>query len=194
MGTRGLYGLRKNGVDKLTYNHFDSYPDGLGKVVTEFCKRVTEKELGKLYDSIVLVDEDGKPTAKQIEFCKSNGTVELNVGCGSESDWYCLLRRLQGDLLETMRIVNQRGKVYMIDNRDFILASLFCEYAYIINLDTHKLEFWIGWQKEPDETNRYGTHGDDGYYPCRLVLEIPLSEIESDNWVERMNKIDMERT
>ena len=35
MGTRGLYGFRKNGIDKLTYNHLDSYPDWLGKKVVE---------------------------------------------------------------------------------------------------------------------------------------------------------------
>lgn len=25
MGTRGLYGFHKNGIDKLTYNHLGSY-------------------------------------------------------------------------------------------------------------------------------------------------------------------------
>ena len=38
MGTRGLYGFRKNGVDKVTYNHWDSYPDGLGKQILRFIK------------------------------------------------------------------------------------------------------------------------------------------------------------
>ena len=31
MGTRGAYGFRINDKDKVTYNHFDSYPDGFGK-------------------------------------------------------------------------------------------------------------------------------------------------------------------
>jgi len=31
MGTRGAYGFRKNGIDKVTYNHFDSYPEQLGE-------------------------------------------------------------------------------------------------------------------------------------------------------------------
>ena len=36
MGTRGLWGFRKDGKDKLTYNHFDSYPDCLGHTIVEF--------------------------------------------------------------------------------------------------------------------------------------------------------------
>lgn len=31
MGTRGMYGFYRNGVTKATYNHFDSYPEWLGK-------------------------------------------------------------------------------------------------------------------------------------------------------------------
>lgn len=30
MGTRGTWGFVADGDEKLTYNHFDSYPDGLG--------------------------------------------------------------------------------------------------------------------------------------------------------------------
>ena len=30
MSTRGIYGFRKNGEDKLTYNHYDSYFSYLG--------------------------------------------------------------------------------------------------------------------------------------------------------------------
>ena len=30
MATRGAYGFRLNGVEKLFYNHYDSYPEGLG--------------------------------------------------------------------------------------------------------------------------------------------------------------------
>lgn len=38
MGTRGIYGFRFSGTDKLTYSHFDSYPEGLGSEVVEFIR------------------------------------------------------------------------------------------------------------------------------------------------------------
>ena len=36
MSTRGVYGFRKNNTDKITYNHYDSYPSGLGNVILKF--------------------------------------------------------------------------------------------------------------------------------------------------------------
>ena len=67
-----------------------------------------------------------------------------NFNCLCTDDWYCLLRHAQGDLN-----VYKNGLRYMIDNHDFIKDSLFCEYAYIINLDTKRLEFYVGFQKTP---------------------------------------------
>ena len=36
MGTRGALGFKINGEYKVTYNHFDSYMEGLGKEVISF--------------------------------------------------------------------------------------------------------------------------------------------------------------
>ena len=83
------------------------------------------------------------------------------------------------------KAVRSDADFYMIDSSDFIKDSLFCEYAYIVNLDSGMLEFWKGFQKEPDPGNRYGCEVSTRcdwcdpvvcYYPCRLALEIPLSD------------------
>ena len=162
MGTRGCYGFRKNGIDKLTYNHFDSYPNGLGRDVLHFCKSTSLAEMNEIYDRLIMVNESEKPTDDQIAECSYwfNG----NVSRQTPEDWYCLLRNAQGDLNAYKTELR-----YMIDNHDFIQDSLFCEYAYIINLDTKKLEFWVGFQKTPHKGNRYGTKDNRGYYPCKMV-------------------------
>ena len=189
MGTRGLYGFRKNGVDKTTYNHFDSYPDCLGNNVVEFCKSTSIAEMNKIFDRIVLVEEDSKPTEQQIDDCIEyyNGNVSMQ----NTEDWYCLLREAQGNLN-----VYKNGLKYMIDNSAFIKDSLFCEYAYIINLDTECLEFWVGFQKKPDENNRYGTESDDNlgkYFPCKMVAYYPLDTDKTvEEIVEDMNNISRE--
>lgn len=186
MGTRGLYGFRKNDVDKLTYNHWDSYPDWLGKVVAEFCKGTTVKEMKDIFDRIILVKEGSKPTKEQIDECMPyyNG----NVSTQSVDDWYCLLREAQGNL-----DVYKNGLRYMTDGNDFIKDSLFCEYAYIINLDTQNLEFWVGFQKEPQAVNRYGTETHDNmgkYYPCKMVAYYPLeTEMTVQEIIDDMNKM-----
>lgn len=167
MGTRGCYGFRKNGIDKLTYNHYDSYPDYLGKIMVTFCKETSLDEMNEIYDRLILVNKSEKPTSEQVEECKRyySGDVSNNM----PEDWYCLLRNTQGEPNEY-----KNGLRYMIDDHDFIKDSLFCEFAYIINLDTKKLEFWKGFQRKPDPNNRYGTEKSYDYYPCKMVTEYSL--------------------
>ena len=182
MSTRGLYGIRKNGVDKCTYNHSDSYPSWLGKKVLEFCATNSVERLSRLFDNIEMVTEDGTPTEEQIEICKKAGYVNLNVSNQSESDWYCLLRNLQGNFKAYTECIEKNSRVFMTKGDGFIKDSLFCEYAYIINIDDEVLEYYEGFQEEPQIDNRYGTTPDsDGYYPCKLVFTIPLEEIELNN-------------
>ncbi len=183
MGTRGLYGFRKNGIDKVTYNHYDSYPSYLGDIMATFCKNTSVEEMNKIFDRIVLVDEESKPTKKQIDECMKyyNSTVST----GDVEDWYCLLREAQGN-----PDAYKDGLKYMINSQNFIYDSLFCEYAYIINLDTNCLEFWLGFQKEPCENNRYGAEIEDGYYPCKLAK---CYNLNTEQTVEEIVK-DMGKT
>ena len=182
MGTRGLYGFRKNATDKTTYNHFDSYPSGLGSDVLKFIRNHSNAMMNEFYDRIIMVDEQGKPTAEEIERCIANKAVNLSVSNQSYDDWYCLLRNVQGDL----EALCQWEFPYMTDCSDFIKDSLFCEYAYIINLDNNMLEFYQGFQSKPQEGNRYGMEESRGYYPCKLVAEIPLARIKDANSVNEI--------
>ena len=49
MSTRGIYGFRKNGEDKLTYNHYDSYFSYLGENIINFVKETPIHEVNKIY-------------------------------------------------------------------------------------------------------------------------------------------------
>ncbi len=186
MGTRGLLGFRKNEQDKLTYNHYDSYPNCLGHTMVQFCKETSVEKLNEIFDNIVLVNGNDTPTKKQINECVKY--YDDTVSTGSINEWYCLLRNAQGN-----PDVYKDGLKYMIDDNDFIKDSLFCEYAYIINLDTNCLEFWVGFQTEPYDGNRYGTETHDNmdkYYPCKMLAYYPL---DTDKTVEEivadMNKV-----
>ena len=179
MGTRGLYGFRKNEQDKLTYNHWDSYPDCLGHTMVKFCKETLVEKLNEIFDNIVLVNGNDTPTKKQINECIKY--YDDGVSTGSVNEWYCLLRDAQGN-----PDVYKDGLKYMIDDSDFIQESLFCEYAYIINLDTNCLEFWVGFQTTPCEGNRYGMETRDNmdkYYPCKMLSYYPL---DTDKTIEEI--------
>ena len=128
MSTRGAIGFRKDGVDKVTYNHSDSYPDWLLRKVVEFASQHTDLALNNMFDRIELVNEGDVPTPDQIEVY--NKYSNTNVGIQSSESWYCLLRETQGDL-EVYSLLG--GCTHMIDSHEFLSDSLFCEWAYIIN-------------------------------------------------------------
>lgn len=175
MGTRGAVGFRVNKEDKVTYNHYDSYPSGLGQEVLEFIQSNTIESLKSAAENIQLIDMEVKPTKEQIKICKP--WTDLSVSNQSTDDWYCLTRLAQGNL---NAYVN--GLPYMNDGASFLLDSLFCEYAYIINLDTKKLEFYSGFnKKERERKGRYASQKrdgrDSGYFGVVLIMQIPLTSI-----------------
>jgi len=195
MSTRGLFGFRKNGIDKAMYNHYDSYPDYLGKNVIDWLQNVltikSAEKLNEIFDKIVLVDADEKPNETEkaeLDECW------LYDNSGECQDWYSLLHKLQGNPSLIEEIADTYGKVYMCNDISFIKNSLFCEYAYIVNLDEGVLELWKGFQTKPWSENRYGTDAISSvrneYYPCKRISILrfgDIADIPTDSLVEYLN-------
>lgn len=144
MGTRGAYGFRVDGKDYISYNHFDSYPSGLGVDILAQAKSLIARKGGiealkKQVRKIRLVTNATPPTPEDIKRCEP--FTDLSVSERSTSDWYCLLRKAQGRLDALVRCG------VMMDSSAFLTDSLFCEYAYIINLDDGTLEFYMGFNE-----------------------------------------------
>lgn len=175
MGTRGAYGLRKNGKDKITYNHFDSDPDWLGKAIVEFIQTTPVEEIKKIFDKLVMVDDAASPAPRTAKLYQES--LNSSVGGGTKLTWYNYLRGGQGNL----SFYKDKKHIHMIDSHEFIKDSLFCEYAYIINLDTEQLEFYTGFNKNKGANGRYAKlHSQDrdsDYLGVALACEIPLAKI-----------------
>jgi hypothetical protein len=169
MGTRGALGFRVNGEDKLMYNHFDSYPEGLGSEVLEFLRGWEENPLEQLalsdqpprskkeilahYASLLRDVEGTEPTDEDV--VKYDKWADWGVNGGRTNDWYALLRKTQGDL----RAILECG--VFTGSNDFILNSLFCEWAYIVNCDEGVLEVYKGFVSEPHNEGRYAKRTED---------------------------------
>ena len=188
MGTKGAFGFRINNEDKVTYNHFDSYPGGLGDEVVTFIKNNAISVLEAAANNIKLVEAKSTPTSEQIQRYKHY--ADHDVSTGSFYEWYVLLRNVQGNLQAYVDDLE-----YMIDKREFLKDSVFCEYAYIINLDTKKLEFYKGFNdKQLYDKGRYASIPRDeknDYYGVMLMAEFDLLDIQksSIDCVAEMNQI-----
>jgi len=68
---------------------------------------------------------------------------------------------------------------YYEDATSFMERSLFCEWAYIINLDTYELEIYKGYNKEKPVGRFRDVESVDDYYPVSLIRIYNLLELPS---------------
>jgi len=192
MGCRGVYGFRINDEDKVTYTHCGGCPDGAGVKVLKFLKAVTNEQLKKIAQGVILVDEDDVPTEEQIEICREAGLVNLNVSEQNEKDWYCLMRNAQDNLFIYMETPEKKAIPYMRNSCDFTSESLFCEGAYILNIDTGMFEIYTGFNKDINAKGRYASlcANINGFCGVRLIWEIPFEEAREMEESEFISKAE----
>lgn len=132
MGTRGNITLIfKQKVVKL-YNHWDSYPSGLGESLVQqlnllLSKMTLEKLIQKL-DTLKIVTKDVIPTDEDIK--KLSPYTSLDVSTQNTDDWYCLMRGCQGYIPA------------MIESGYLFHQDYDGEYNYVLDFDSKK--FYLG--------------------------------------------------
>ena len=194
MGTRASIGFRHEKKDWLMYHHSDGGLPWLGMDIMAFCKSHNADELRIQVGKLIRITDDSPPTtAKQFkeiaavqEWPAQRLTETLEQLKNKDEDkrpnWDYALGDVDGlDSIMT-------GMRYWPDYGDFIYDD-HCEYAYIVNLDTEKLEIFTHHYDAPHhKSSSYPKHKPLGRYsglqyeegetePTRgatLILEVPL--------------------
>jgi len=192
MSTRGMIGIRAAGKLLGTYNHFDSYPEGLGAEMVQFAHAyLNGPEEVALFKAKVLklkvVRSDAAPSKDALKFYNKQGLTSELGDARRGASYYGLLRSFQG--VAGLKAILHGEARHWIDNKRFIQDSLFCEYAYIFNLDEGKLEFYKGFQKtgKKSKNKKFG-YESDVYGPCKKVGAISFTAVT----VEGMNALYVE--
>lgn len=187
MGTRGFVGFVADDTEKITYNHFDSYPSGLGLDVLRWLR---EQDVSKVREAAValrLVDSETRATVKDVERVGLK-YADTNVSTRELTEWYVLLRETQGNPAAIL------DAGVMIDSKDFPLDSLFCEFGYLIDLDKEIFEVYAGFQEQPHDAGRFAKRTSEpaeynnGYAPVALVASWSLATLPTDD--EFMSELD----
>ena len=99
--------------------------------------------------------------------------------------------------------IKYSGLRYMLEGQYFLLDSVFCEFAYICNVDTMKLEIYKGFNRNPKAKGRYASKqppevlDSDGkvieneFYGVSLYKTISFKDvrkIEDDQWGNKLEK------
>lgn len=175
MGTRNLTLVRSNNEYKVAqYGQWDGYPSGQGFGVVSFIKQIG-------FDI-----ESFKNKIDNINHWSEKEINELDdmIESGDCPDWKIKHPELSRDLGHEVLQLIYNGDITKVNLRtDFAQSSLWCEWAWCINLDTNTLDCFKGVQKEPlseDQPFYYlqnSMEEDDDYYPIKLICSIPFDEV-----------------
>ena len=177
MGTRHLTCVFSNNQMRIAqYGQFDGYPDGAGFEICDFIHRTNMDEFRSKVEKVTQVTEE-KMNSINSQFESKDGWMTL-----AESERYGkaypeFYRNTGAGILD---LVMNKGVTEVNLDTDFVNDSLFCEYAYVINLDTNELEFYEGFQKQIHSQGRFANSNanEGGYYPVKLVAQIPFENIK----------------
>jgi hypothetical protein len=170
MSTRGFLGFVIDQAEKIAYNNYDSYPDGLGLAVLDWLQGMDREVVEDQVRKIRVVASDTTPTDADIE--RLLKYADVVVGSNAVNDWYVLLRKTQGK----PGLMLEAGVIQ--DASEFPADSLWAEWGYIIDFDQGVFEVYRGFQKAPHSRGRFAhLTGSDGYVPVALVATWSLGDL-----------------
>jgi hypothetical protein len=182
MGTRNLTMVISNGETKVAqYGQWDGYPSGNGAIVLDFLHSTDFNEFKKKLNKVIFVNGNKE---KEIQnWLKSIGS-DNGWLTGEQSklyqEKYPYLTRDNGANILQMIMDGEEDEIWVTNSTEFAGDSLFCEWAYLIDLDKNKLEVYEGFNKEPlTIQDRFFnlTDKDSEYYPIRMVKSYDLNNL-----------------
>lgn len=190
MGTRNLTCVVKNGEYKVAqYGQFDGYPSGVGcDILEELLKPNSIKLLKENVDSLKIVtqemiDKEIIAKAGSLELFKGMEVIKRNNIWEEINTLYPTpTREVAGKIINY--IVNGYDD-YISLYLSFAADSVFCEWAYVIDLDKNTFEVYSGFNKEPlteeDRFFEFESLCENGYHPVKKVIEFNLDNLPSQS-------------
>ena len=137
MGTRHFTGVILNGQYKIAqYGQFDGYPEGQGRVVLDFLSNADMRMFEYKLKNCKFVDRN---TVRRCYIAagdspeNNTGFVDHETAERFEEMWPSLSRNTGAEILYL--VYESANDVPLQDSHDFLNDDLFCQFAYVINLD-----------------------------------------------------------
>lgn len=195
MGTRNLTIVYSNGEYKVAqYGQWDGYPEGLGAQLLKYLKGININELkNAVNECTYLSKEDFDEINKKIDEARKDNPRFLWQKFYPE-----LSRDTGGDILDLIMFKN---KTNLENSLNFAADSLFCEWAYVIDLDKNTYEVYKGFNEEPlNKSERFyfltpiaeKNYREDhkNYYPVKFVSKYNLANLPNEkDFLDNINKV-----
>lgn len=209
MGTRNLTCVIKDGKVRVAqYGQWDGYPSGNGFKIIDFINSVDMKKFAEQIEKTVFLTKEEseqlwKDFIKTIEVKTDTELMQLEKGYlnpDQSEKWKefapTMSRDVGADILQKI-FYSTKEKIDLIDQFEFGKDSLFCEWAYVVNLDNNTLDCYSGFNqvKEKQAELWYIEKPDGEYYGISFLKSYPFDQLpktqeEKNAWESELEKFD----
>ena len=177
MGTRHLIAVYSDGEYKVAqYGQWDGYPDGVGVEVLKFAQSISNPYFRSVFKDKVakcrwITEDEINERNTRIR----NGEIKF-----WEQEWPELSRDTS---YEVLQMINDSDEGLALKNDiDFAADGLFCEWAYVLDLDKGTFEVFEGFNKdkplEPEDRFFFlKDKEENGYYGVKLKKAYRLDDL-----------------
>jgi hypothetical protein len=192
MGTRHLIVVIKGGTHKIAqYGQWDGYPSGQGATVLEFCRTMDRSAFAaKVTQCRFLTEAEmiARWAELGVDVTENGGWVSVELADRHKARWPELSRDTGAEIL-AMVAASESG-LALEDAYAFANDGIFCEYAYVIDLDAGQLEAYKGFCETPHEGQRFSGGAPQAsalggqYCPVALAASWPLDNLPTQKAFE----------
>jgi hypothetical protein len=189
MGTINLTAVMYHGKYRIAqYGQWDGYPGGQGITALEFVRDAmdVEKFTAALERCRFISDEDYRTLWTEFGITAEQKTVAVEVSDRFHAK-YKYFDRDHGAKILLMVQGAPEEIIFLRDSIDFAGDSLFCEWAYVVDLDEGTFEVYQGFNTEPVSSFERFAHAlvddenrDEKYFPVRHVISFPLGRLPTN--------------
>jgi hypothetical protein len=181
MGTRHLTCVFHEGRFRVAqYGEWEGFPVGAGHKILDFLRVFDRDAFLRRLDTTRYITTDELRACYLACGATAGTPFSVSVSQQFERRFPSLDRTMGAEILAYLLMIP--GEILLKDAIAFAADSLLCEWAYVLDFDTNRLEVYHGGNTEalpPDARFAWldtPAHCQDNYHPVRLVWFWPLDD------------------
>lgn len=186
MGTRNLTMVISNGETKVAqYGQWDGYPGGQGSTALEFLRKADINKFREKVGNLRWITKEEAAALDETDWVKTHPFLSRDTGANILNAIYydsMEIRDPEASVFSGKKIDFPCKVEFLQDESDFAADSLFCEWAYVVDLDKMTFEVYRGFNKKPlNEDDRFfhleRKRKDSEYYPITMIKSYDLNNL-----------------
>lgn len=200
MGTRNLTMVISDGTTRIAqYGQWDGYPSGQGSTSLKFLHNCDVKKFKEQLERCRFIESSKRKQTELENFFKKIGAPNGWM-TGEQAEQYhkkypFLTRDNGAEILNLIYEAKGTDNLWLHDSTDFAADSLFCEWAYVIDLDKNTFEVYEGFNTQPlEEGQRFKDLKTEGEYtPVRMIKSYDINNLPTvDEFIRELEKQEEE--